>query len=361
MSTERESFSGHRLRIARGFAGLTQAALGEKVAVSHQFIGYLETGAKLPTEILVAALAEACGFESTFFFGPTLNEFRDEECHFRRRQTTPVSVRTRVLAHGTLFGQLIDHIDGLITLPKTRVPEQRADDREAIERAAEECRQAWGLGRDVPIKSVTRALENAGVVVTRFEGSAEKVDAFSRAGRRNIVVLNTDKGSPSRSRFDLSHECGHLVMHGGLETDTDLEKQADQFASAFLMPRAGFVREFPRSSKIDWPSMFRLKARWKVSLAALVRRAYDLRLIDAMQYQRGYKYIASKGWLKGEPEEFEAETPEIVPLAVAALEQKGHSAHAMRRDLGWSLETFIRVSGVEVEPEQPARNLRRVQ
>ncbi len=351
----RSEFSGSRLRLARAFKGLTQADLAQLVGKTHQYIGYLEAGHKLPTDVLVDAIAQECGFAPSFLFGDTIEEFRDEDCHFRRRASTPVSVRTRVLAHGTLFAMLVTYLDEALSLPEDDVPSIRVESRDDIERAAEACREHWDLGKDVPIKNLTRAIERAGVVVTRFEGSSTKIDAFSRSGKRSVIVLNTEKESPSRTRFDLAHETGHLVMHGGLITgDGDSEAQADQFASAFLMPRAGFAREFPRSHRLEWPVLFRLKKRWGASVGAIVRRAYDLRLIDAATYQRGYKYMAAQGWLKGEPEEVSDEEPEIVPLALEQLEKHMKTSPLdVCKALRWKAETFRTVTGVAVPDYEP--------
>lgn len=355
--TSDRSFCGQRLRVARSFAGLTQVELGQRVGVTHAFVAYLEGGARQPTDILISAIGEVCGFDKSFFFVPLLDEFRDEDCHFRRRTTTPVTVRTRMLAHGTVFDEFVRLLDRNLKLPTIDVPTIRTTSREEIERAAEQCRMRWGVGRDLPIPNITRALENAGVVVTRFEGpGAGKVDAFSRAGQRPIVVLNTDKGSTSRSRFDMAHELGHLVMHGGMVTgDPDREAEADAFGSAFLLPRTGFVREFPRSAGLDWPRLFTFKKRWGVSLAAIIRRAYDLRLIDAVQYQRGYKFLSAKGWRKGEPSEPNPEMPELISTAITHLEAQGISGQAIAEKLGWTLTTLARVAGVvirDVVPEE---------
>ncbi len=354
----RSEFAGSRLRLARAFSGMTQAELGDRVGVTHQYIGYLESGHKLPTDLTIEAIAHVTGVAPSFLFGQPVDEFRDEECHFRRRATTPVSVRSRVLAHGTFFAMLVAYLDAALSLPVDDVPSHRVRSRDDIERAAEDCRNRWGLGKDTPIKNLTRAVERAGVVVTRFDGASAKVDAFSRSGPRRIVVLNTEKDSPSRSRFDLAHETGHLVMHvGSITGDADSEAQADQFGSALLMPRAGFVREFPRSVRLDWPALFRLKKRWGASVAAIVRRAYDLRLIDAAMYQRGYKYMAAKGWLKGEPEEFAEELPEIVPLALRQLEEHvGATPLDVCKALRWKAETFRSVTGVVVPDYEPPRD-----
>lgn len=347
----RTEFSGSRLRLARGFNGLTQAELGERIDVTHQYVANLEAGHKTPTDVLVQALGNVCGFAPHFFFAAPADEFRDEDCHFRRRASTPVSVRSRVLAHGTLFGMLVAYIDEALSLPQDDVPSVRVVSREGIERAAEACRERWGLGKAVPIKNLTRAIERAGVVVTRFDGLSTKVDAFSRGGRRSVIVLNTEKDCPSRTRFDLAHELGHLVMHGGIITgDGDTESEADQFASALLMPRAGFAAEFPRAARLDWPRLFQLKQRWGVSVAALVRRAFDLRLIDALTYQRGYKYMAAQGWRRGEPQEIAPEQPEMVTVALGQLEKHLSATpldvcHALR----WTPKTFEKVSGVRVD------------
>ena len=355
--TRRNEFSGSRLRLARAFNGFTQAELGERVGVTHQYVGYLEAGHKVPTDLLVDAIGHECGFAPSFFFAAAVEEFRDEECHFRRRASTPVSVRSRVLAHGTLFTMLVTYVDEALALPADDVPQCRVNSREDIERAAELCRKRWKLGADVPIKNLTRAVERAGVVVTRFAGSSTKVDAFSRSGKRSIVVLNTEKDSPSRTRFDLAHETGHLVMHGGLTPgDADSEAQADQFASALLMPRLGFAREFPRSTRLEWPLLFALKKRWGASVAAIVRRAYDLRLIDAATYQRGYKYMAAQGWLRGEPEELPDEEPEIISLSFEQLEKHfGTTPLDICKALRWTAETFRAVTGVAVPDYEPPR------
>src|SRR5262249_355624 len=150
------------------------------------------------------------------------------------------------------------------------------------------------------------------------EGISQRVDAFSRAGQRSIIVLN-DKTS-SRSRWDIAHELGHLVMHAGQGAEiADGETQADAFAAAFLMPAAGFASEFPSARRINWEALSRLKARWRVSLAAMIRRAVDLRIIDAMSYRYAYKVMSMRGWLKLEPYEFQAEEPELIGVALNEL------------------------------------------
>jgi len=156
-------------------------------------------------------------------------------------------------------------------------------------------------------------------------------------------------------------------MHGGLEPgQAEREQEADYFGSAFLLPRAGFVREFPRSVRLDWDGIFRLKARWGASAAAIVRRAYDLRLVNAMTYQRAYKYMSAQGWRKGEPGEPEPEVPEMIPIAFRALDAQGIGFRSLAKAFGWTLETMGRISGISVSgidddnPEQEDGNVIRL-
>jgi len=207
-------FTGARLRLARQRCGRSQVDLGALVNVSHAFIGYLEAGHKSPSGLLLEALGQALEVEKGFFALPVPEEFRDEECHFRRRQSTPVGVRTQVLAHATLFGEFVECLENFLVLPPQQVPTIRASTVEQIERAADHCRHQYGLGDDLPVTNMARVLERAGVPITRFEGLSDKVDAFSRFGQRSLVVLN-DK-TASRSRWDMAHELGHLVMQLGL-------------------------------------------------------------------------------------------------------------------------------------------------
>ncbi len=268
-------FTGARLRLARQRRGRSQVELGALVNVSHAFIGYLEAGHKSPSPLLLEALGQALEVENEFFTLPAPEEFRDEECHFRRRQSTPVGARTQVLAHATLFSEFVEYLEGFLELPPQQIPTIRVSVVDQIEQAAERCRQQYGLGRDVPVTNMARVLERAGVPITRFEGLSDKVDAFSRFGRRSLVVLN-DK-TASRSRWDMAHELGHLVMHAGIAGEAaNIEQQAHRFAAAFLLPRSAFLREFPVARHWSWEPLLRFKARWRVSVGAIIRRAFDL-------------------------------------------------------------------------------------
>lgn len=341
-------FCPARLKVARAFNGFPQRGVAELIGVGQQFIARLENGTREPTEMIAAALGDALGFEPAFFYGDQLDEFRDNECAFRRRLTTQISVRATALAHGTLFGQLIAYLGTLVRFPSPNIPDISVTTDDEIERVANKCRIQWGLKLDLPIGNMVRVSESAGVPVAKFRGLAEKIDSFSRHGVPNVIVL-TEKAA-SRCRFDVAHELGHLVLHRNKQTGTkDTEAQANKFAAALLMPRR-FLHEFPRNLHRMWDALFELKKTWMVSLAAMIRRAHEHRVITPSQYTRLYKELSARGWLKSEPCEFAGETPEVIGLAFETVERvHGVSLSDIPRILAWKSATFERITGTTFE------------
>ena len=350
-----ELFVGERLQLAREFRGLTQRALGDKVAASHALISLCETGKKKqPAVDLVEAISSVLGFEPEFFYRPLSDVFHEDECSFRHRRTTPERQKAQIRAHATLIGIVLERLGHLVKFPSFNLPTIPAKTYEEIEAAAEQCRRFWGLGLESPILQPGRVLERAGVIIVSHVAASKKVDAFSRCGRTAVIFLNQATLSSSRWVFDIAHECAHLVMHRGMQTGTlETEQAADRFASAFLMPRTAFSREF-RASPFGWKHIFNLKRRWMTSAAAIVRRAYDLGLVGAVVYRQAFKYMSSRGWRsKGEPAEPHFQEPELLQMALKALGTKvGLSLDTLCEELGFTHETFFDVTGVPVPPER---------
>lgn len=325
-------FVGDRLRLARLLNGYTQQEVGAAVFVSRQHIHQLESGARMPADDVLGALAEFLGVEPSFFFNPLESDVKAEQCHFRKRRTTPVGMANRVLAFGTIFEQLVTQLHQTLDLPEPDFDvvekygyESASLSAPLIERIAEASRKHWGLGNDSPIDNMTRVLENAGAIVTHFEGVSDKVDALSMNRKYPVILRNTAKSSTFRLRFDLAHECGHLILHQGIETGDKLtEKQADAFASAFLMPREAFADEFLQclsATRIRWSHVWRMKLRWRVSARAIIYRAHFLGLINAQQYRGANVYLNNKGYSKSElyDDTLPLEEPEIIPSALEIL------------------------------------------
>src|SRR5699024_3248261 len=135
------------------------------------------------------------------------------------------------------FEWLLDFITFLedyVELPPSRIPDlSKADGsrftQEEIETAAKAVREEWGVD-DGPILELTKTVEYFGAVVQSFNYDLEKLDAYSYGSEqhnRPFIWLNTDKNLYTRSRFDIAHELGHMVLHRNLSrsstTDADFK------------------------------------------------------------------------------------------------------------------------------------------
>jgi len=325
-----KKFLGEKLRLARLLNGFTQQELGKKVCASRQYIHQLE-GDKHPSGDVLAALCEALYVREPFFYTSLNNDVKFEQCHFRKRKTTPVNLANRVCAYSTIFEQLISYLNKYLELPSPNFLHPHCDSvnfqNVEIEKIAEKYRDHWGLGINTPIKSMTRTLEAAGVIITSFSGVSEKVDALSLNRKYPIIIRNEAKDSPCRLRFDLAHECGHFALHDGIETgDTITEAEADKFASAFLFPRSTFVKEFPRSfmpfKETSWGPIYKLKQRWGMSLKAIIYRAHYLNIINAQQYRAANIRLSRTGQTKKEKfdEAVPLERPELLKFSLNMIE-----------------------------------------
>jgi hypothetical protein len=87
-----------------------------------------------------------------------------------------------------------------------------------------------------------------------------------------------------------------------------------------------------------------------VSAQAIIRRAYDLNLIDAAQYRSGNVYISRQGFKRAEPYEPEnSEQPEMLRTALIELQR---SEGMLPKDVARKLEVqpvFLgRLLGIEI-------------
>jgi Zn-dependent peptidase ImmA (M78 family)/DNA-binding XRE family transcriptional regulator len=357
MAHGQSNFVGDQLRLARLVHGFSLEEVASAVGATRQYIHQLETGSRNPAGELVEALADVLGVQVGFLHSTEPNGVRPEQCHFRKQQTTPASVTSQVLARGTMLDRLAQVLERELSLPKVNFPDILVRDLEGAELAANEARRYWGLGADGPITSVMRVVENAGAIVTYFSGLSERVDALSMDRPRPIIVRSDAKASLCRQRFDLAHECGHLVMHRGVETgDKTTEDQAHRFASAFLLPRAAFIREFPRGRTMNWVELFKMKLRWKVAVRAIVRRAFDLGMIDAAQYRTANIQLVKTGQAKAEryDDQLPLEEPELLDAALAALDV-GHpdGVRLLADRLALGPTTFELLTGRPLPPARP--------
>ncbi|MGS0725249.1 XRE family transcriptional regulator [Shewanella sp. 0m-11] len=352
-------FYGERLRLARLLKGCTLQELGDAVAVTRQSIHQYESDSRAPAKDVANALAEFLKVSPEFFALALSGDVKPEQCHFRKRQTTPAGVKNRVQAYSTVLEQLVAELHEHLDLPEnrfnlvdnTKIPELTST---IIEKIAEGARVRWGLTPDAPIDNMINVVENQGAIVTCFDGVSDKVDALSVNRRFPIIIRNTAKESACRMRFDIAHECGHLVMHDGVETGCkQTEREADAFASAFLFPRKSFAREFPAclssNGSINWKEVYNLKMRWKMSARAIIFRAHFLGFINAQQYRSANVWFSQTRQTRSEKfdDKIPLEVPHVLEESLKILnEHLGVSFKMLAGKLGVQPELLSEITGV---------------
>lgn len=320
------TYRGDKLRIARMANGLSLEDIAAAIGKTRQLISRYEMGMQ-PTDESLVIICNLLGIEKNYLFLPRAYPIESEICHFRSLRSRTQTMTKSVIAKAEILEEIIRAVESEIVFPEVSFPDASSFDLsmpDEIERIAEHCRREWELGLG-PVSSMVKLVEKLGVVVSSIHGVDDKVDAFSVPHQRPFIIRNDAKKSNCRFRFDIAHELGHLVLHDGLTTgDAITESQADRFASAFLMPRVSFAKEFPmviRGTQFDWNRMIELKLRWKTSLKAIIYRASTLGLITPQKAKSGFMVLNTKGQTKGEwgDERIPDEVPSLLPRAIDLL------------------------------------------
>jgi Zn-dependent peptidase ImmA (M78 family)/transcriptional regulator with XRE-family HTH domain len=322
-------FDPRRLTLARWSAHLTKRDLAERSGLSPASVTQYEAGRTLPPPATLAKLALAVGVPVQYFERRPGRRRPDPAARsfFRSLRSTPQRDRDRADAFAEHVFDLIDYLDQRVTLPEPEVPQiqPQSSSREEIERIASEVRREWSVP-DGPVANVVRLLEAHGVVVVRPDSGGTKLDAFSRwFGERPLVLLWGDKADKARSRFDAAHELGHLVMHSDPDPlDREQERQANMFASGFLMPADQVGRHLPRRAPTvrDWPTVLDSRKHWGVSAKALLYRSRELGALNEAGFRRSmiaynqHRIHSEDGTALGPPE-----APLLLVRAIQALGQ----------------------------------------
>jgi Zn-dependent peptidase ImmA (M78 family)/DNA-binding XRE family transcriptional regulator len=333
LSFDRPNFNPSRLALARRRRGLTKVQLAEKLGITYRALVGYEIGEYPPSPEMLDTISNVLEFPSGFFAGPDLESVAARDVSFRSLSKMTAKHREAALAQGELALYLCKWLDERFELPAIDLPDlHQESDPEA---AAETLRAHWGLGQ-LAIRNVIHLLESRGARVFSLNIETSDVDAIATwKGGMPFIFLNGYK-TPERSRFDAAHELGHLILHRhGAPLGRIAEDEAHRFASAFLMPRANVLAHAPRFASV--PELFRLKAIFGVSLAAVNFRLHELKLISDWHYRSLSIELSKRGYRTSEPEPLEREASLILPMIFGRLYEEGYTRSRIAHALGLPL------------------------
>ncbi|MBL8905268.1 MAG: XRE family transcriptional regulator [Rhizobiales bacterium] len=301
-------FNPRRLSLARMRRRLTARALAEKTELSPDTISRLENGVNVPDETTIDKLAKALGFPKAFFLDRDPDDIDTNAVSFRSFSKMSAKERDAAIAAGCLGLQLAGWVEDRFQLPKPNLLDLSYETDP--ETAAIALRQYWSLG-ERPIANLLSLLEAQGVRVFSLSENTASVNAFSFwRDERPFIFLNNFKTAES-SIYDSAHELGHLVLHkhGDPKGSRSIEREANHFASAFLMPAKDVRARITRPISVS--TVLNSKARWRVSAMAMAYRLHALGALSEWQYKSICIELGKRGYRLGEPIGIERETSAV--------------------------------------------------
>lgn len=298
------------LILARDYEGHTQTSLSRELSFTQASLSRYESGLlDIPEEHLIE-IANALNRPLSFFYRQERLYGASGLYHRKRSHLSAKELRR-------IHAQVNDlRIQSSILLEEAEIESAYSFHRlgpgvtATPEEAAQRLRHLWQLPTG-PVRNLVASIEEAGGIVFCCEFGTPKVDGISQWPLDNPasppVLFVNDSIPGDRQRFTLAHEMGHIAMHY-VPSDGDEENEADRFASEFLMP-AHEIRHDLRKLTLEKASS--LKSYWKVSMAALVRRAFDLKTITERQYRHLNMLLSKYGYRKVEPGLIPQEEPKL--------------------------------------------------
>ena len=352
-----------RIKFARELQGLTKKELAEKINKTPSAITQYEAGKSGLALDTFIVLAQALSVPFSFFskLNPPLPAASLGECHFRANRRVPQIERLRAFSFAAQVFTIFSYLsDKGIHFPEVTVPTvdgSQIQERQ-IEAHAVGVRSAAGIGLG-PIPNMAGLLEGMGVRIIMLPPRDAKLDGFATWFEGIPCVMIDSNSAASRMQFDYAHELAHLVFdEGSTPEDPLVERRANRFASAFLMPAASFRADCPSSYR--QPLFASVKKYWHVSIAAALYRARELGILSEKSYKSAQIQRSRVGTRLQEEDEFPPSMPSLLDQAMRLI---CHDVRLdeMALDLGMSLSglrgilELLNVSSEVLDTMMPSR------
>jgi Zn-dependent peptidase ImmA (M78 family)/transcriptional regulator with XRE-family HTH domain len=311
---------------AREALGMTQAQLAARLSelagpgqkISQGYVSRAESGALAVTGTRLDLFARALESGPGLLAADARIWSLGEGCLYHRHRASTRAATLRALHARINLLRLYLHRLSAVSgrpLPEFTWTPVQVGGIDGPDDAARAVRARHGPGAGA-VNSVTAVAEAMGALVVSMPLGAREVDATSlhAPGDPPLFVINADAPA-DRRRFTLGHEVGHVACLPA--AGEDVEEMAQVFSAELLMP-AGQVAADLKAAPITPARLLQLKAVWKVSAAALLRRSVDLAVISESRYRAISAQVSALGWRTAEPDPLPAEQPAVVPALVRA-------------------------------------------
>jgi len=337
---------GPNLARLRGQMGLSQAEVAEKAGISRQAYRSLEQGEAEPRVATLQALAVALRSPVEDLLRP-VRELK----HVRFRADKKMATRAQILSDVARWLDDYSELEAQLG-EKARAKRRECKAGSSPEDGARWARKEFKLKEGELIRDICGLLEDNGIKVYLPQVASEGFFGLSVGkgeGGPAVVVNTWDRISVERWIFSAAHELGHLLLHLNAydvaqeEEDEKQEREADRFASEFLMPSDVFREEWEEArGRPLVERVFKLKQIFRVSYKTVLFRVAE----DTKDKQIWTKFFSQYKQRTGsslartdEPGPLNAAEfgPSPAPVAKGSEEPERAKASAFMDDRLWRL------------------------
>lgn len=290
-----------QLIFAREYRGYSQTDLANSISgLSQSNLSKFEKGFGVLSDEIITKLIEFLNFPIDFF-NKRINTTIDN-ANYRKRGTVSKTLVQKFENKCKLIGYIIDEFSESLEWPEFSLSPQNVDEGFTPQSVANYNRKLLKLTSNEPVKNIFNLLESHGIIIYEID-EMEKFDGVSFITDRGFpVIIVNKKFSNDRKRFTIAHELGHILLHNEnnfpISSFRDKEKEANIFASEFLMPEND-IKQSLRMLKMS--DLGDLKSYWLTSMSSIIRKAKDLGCIDENRYRFFMIEMSRSGYNKKEP------------------------------------------------------------
>jgi len=283
------------LKRLRSIKGFNQSQVAESAGLSRIAYSNIESGKAEPRVSNLQKIGKVLGVGIQDLLAPLpqLTTLR-----FRSRKTLTVrekNKRKQIAFDVAFWLKDFNELEENLSDKKEYKLKDLSQKTKSPKKMAEMARMALGLEPDDAINDICGLLESkAGIKIKFFVSDLDKCNGlslFDDQGAPGIGVNISDNISVERQMFTLAHELAHLLLHKNSyknEEDAenkDQEKQANEFASYFLMPREAFLKSWEENKGLRWiQNVLHTKRIYKVSYRTILQRFIDEGWISDKKY-----------------------------------------------------------------------------
>lgn len=311
-----------RFSVAREKAGLTKKNLAEIIEKSSSFVSQLEAGKTSFSIDTFQKIVDALGVHPAYLTDrlPEAASIDLGKCHFRANRKISQSDRLKATRHAEDILRIYNALERRgVVFPEVEFPkfEDEIPTERELEQFADNVRKKLGLGQG-PIHNMAEFLESIGIRIILLPVDCPKLDAFAFWFEDIPCIVIDGNSKASRMQFDYGHEFKHILTDENVTPgDLLVERAANRFASAFLMPAGTFSLDCPKRYRTN--AMTNLKQFWHVSIGAALYRARELGILPERHYKNAIIYMARQGIKTDEPGEFERPLPTMLGQALELI------------------------------------------